>query len=107
VHFSGKVTGTEYQQFLAALHERLHVTGAANLVVELEDFEFYGDLESAGQDMKFGFGEYTHIQRAAFVGDQTWLDWFVRFIGPLTPAKEKHFPAGQFADAFAWASVGA
>ena len=35
VHFSGKVTGQEYQQFLDALAERFGAGGQVNLVVEL------------------------------------------------------------------------
>jgi hypothetical protein len=105
VHFSGKVTGAEYQQFLDALAERLKSGEPASLVVEFTGFEFYGDFEAARMDLKFGFGEYKRIQRAAFVGDQKWIEWFARLIGPFTRAEEKHFPAGQIEAAYAWAST--
>jgi len=61
VHFSGKVTGQEYQQFLDALGERLST------------------------------------------GDQKWIAWFTRFVGPFTRAEEKHFAAGQIDAALRWA----
>ncbi len=64
-------------------------------MIEFADFEFYGDFEAAKKDFKFGFGEYKHIHRVAFVGDQKWIAWFTRFIGPFTRAEEKHFPGGQ------------
>jgi hypothetical protein len=104
VHFSGQVTGEEYGQFLAALGERLKTGDQVSLVVEFAGFEFYGDFEAAWMDLKFGFGEYQRIHRAAFVGDQKWLEWFTRLIGPFTRAEEKQFPAGQIEAAYAWAS---
>ena len=54
VHFSGKVTGAEYQQFLDALGERLKSSEQVNLVVEFSGFDFYGDFEAAKLDLKFG-----------------------------------------------------
>jgi anti-anti-sigma regulatory factor len=57
VHFSGKVSGSEYQQFTDALSERLKAGGKVSLVLELTGFEFYGDLDSAKKDLKLGFGE--------------------------------------------------
>lgn len=72
------------------------------MVLVLTGFEFYGDFEAAKQDFKFGFGEYKRVRRAAFVGDQKWIDWFTRLIGPMTPAEEKHFPEGQIQPACEW-----
>ena len=103
VHFSGKVTGPEYQQFLNALSVCLNASEKVSLVVEFAGFEFYGDFDAAMKDMKFGFGQYKHIHRAAFVGDQKWIAWFTRFVGPFTRAEEKHFPAGQMGAAVGWA----
>jgi SpoIIAA-like len=103
VHFSGKVTGVEIQQFMDALNERLKTGDQINLVAEFAGFEFYDDFEAAKQDFKFGFGEYKHIHRAAFVGDQKWIVWFTRLVGPFTRAEEKQFPANQLEEALNWA----
>jgi hypothetical protein len=103
VHFSGKVTGIEYQQFLDALAERLKTGNKVNLVVELVDFDFYGDFDSVKKDFKFGLGDYKHVHRAALVGDSKWITWFTHLIGPFTRAEEKHFPAEQFEAALHWA----
>lgn len=103
VHFSGKVTGDEYQQFLDALGKRLGTAEKVSLVLVLSGFEFYDDFETAKKDFKFGFGDYKRIHRAAFVGNQKWIEWFARLIGPFTRAEEKHFPEGQIEAAFAWA----
>jgi hypothetical protein len=104
VQFSGKVSGQEYQQFLDALGERLKTGDPISLVIEFAGFEFYGDFAAAGKDFKFGFGDYKHIHRAAFVGDQKWIAWFTRFVGPFTRAEERQFPAGQLETALSWVS---
>jgi nucleoid DNA-binding protein len=102
VHFSKKVIGSEIQQFLDALREGLKTGDQVNLVVEFADFEFYGDFKSAREDFKFAFGDYKRIHRAAFVGDQKWLQWFTHLIGPFTRAEERHFPEGQIETAYTW-----
>lgn len=101
---SGKVTSEEYQQFQEAVNERIKTNHKINLVVLLSNFEFYGDISAARMDLKFAFDEYKHIRRAAFVGDQMWIDWFTRLIGPFTRAEERHFPDGELEAAFDWAS---
>jgi hypothetical protein len=103
VHLSEKVTGSEIQQLMDALDERLKTGNQVNLVVDFAGFKFYDDFEAAKQDFKFGFGDYKHIHRAAFVGDQKWIEWFTRFFGLFTRTEEKHFPEGQFEAAFSWA----
>lgn len=105
VRFSAKLTGQEYQQFLNAIDERLKTNDKVSLVCEFVSFEFYGDLAAAKEDFRFAFGTYKHIHRAAFVGDQKWIEWFTRLIGPFTRAEEKHFLAGQLEAAIQWASA--
>jgi hypothetical protein len=105
VRFSGNVTGEEYQMFLDAVSERLKTREKINLVIELRDLDFYGDLDAAQKDMKFGFGEYKHVRRAAFVGDQKWLKWFTKLMSPFTKTEEKQFPESQLAEACNWASA--
>jgi len=103
VRFSGKVNGQEYQQFLDAIGYRLKNKDKVSLVCELVDFEFYGDFESAKKDFVFGFGDYKRIYRVAFVGDQRWLEWFARLIGPFTKVEEKYFSQYQYKNAVEWA----
>ena len=103
VHLSGKVNGQEYQQFLDAVNDKRTTAEEVSLVLELTGFEFYEDFEAAKKDFKFGLGDYKRIHRAALVGDQKWIEWFTRLVGPFTRAEEKHFPEGQFEAAFAWA----
>jgi hypothetical protein len=103
VRLSSKVTSQEYQQFLDALEERLKTGGRVSLVIEFANFEFYSDFAAARKDLKFGFGDYKRIHRAAFVGDQKWIEWFTRLVGPFTRAEEKQFPEGELQTAWDWA----
>ena len=102
-HFSGKVSGEDYQHFLTAVDERLKTHGKVNLVVQLTDMEFYSDWDALKKDWQFAFGAYSKVERAAFVGDQKWIAWFVELTNPLTKAEEKHFAAHQLAQACEWA----
>ena len=104
VHFSGKVTGEKYQKFLNAVNDRLATHEKVSLVLELSNFDFYGDFEAARKDFQFGFGDYKKIHRAAFVGDKKWIEWFTRLISPFTRTEEKYFREGQFDEAYAWAN---
>jgi hypothetical protein len=105
VHFSEKPTGQEYQQFVSAVEEQFEPGHEPNLVVDLTGVKGYGDFEAFRKDVKFGAGEYRHIHRAALVGDQKWIDWYMRILAPFTPAEEKHFAEGKVQDAVVWASA--
>jgi anti-anti-sigma regulatory factor len=52
VHFSGKITGEEYRQFLSAVDERLKDGEKIGLVLVLTGFEFYDDLSTARKESK-------------------------------------------------------
>jgi hypothetical protein len=105
VRLSGKITGEEYQQFLDAVYERLEANETTNLVLVLNDFELHADFAAMKKDVKFGFGDYGRVRRAAFVGDQKWLELFTRFVGPFTHAEEMHFLTDQLEAAVNWANA--
>jgi hypothetical protein len=99
VHFSGKVTGDKYQKFLNVVNDRLSTYENVSLVLELSDFEFHGDFETAKKDS----GDYKKLHRAAFVANKKWLEWLNKLVGPFTRTEEKHFSENQFEEAYAWA----
>lgn len=104
-HFSGKITGDEYQKFVDAVEERLKAGNEVDLVVDLTGVEFYGDFSAVKKDVKFTTGDYKKIRKTAMVGDQKWINWYTKTLGHLTPTEEKHFPAGQAQQAIDWASA--
>ncbi len=102
-HFSGKVMGEDYQQFVDAIDERMKAGDELNLVVDLTGAEFYGDFSAFKKDVKFTTHEYKKIRKAALVGDQKWIDWYTHTLGHLTPTEEIHFPVGKTQEAIDWA----
>jgi hypothetical protein len=101
-HFGGKVSGQEYQQFLDAVEERLKGTEPVSLVLVMTGLEFYGDFDAAKKDWKFTRGEYNKVRKSALVGDQKWIDWYLKMARHPT-TEEKHFAEGQTQAAIDWA----
>jgi SpoIIAA-like len=106
VRFSDKVSGKEYQSFLEVVDSRLRDHEKINLVVDLPEFTFYGDFEAFKEDWHFGTHEYHQIRRVAFIGDQKWIDVFVKLVEPFSRAEDKRFPSGQIEVACTWACSG-
>lgn len=102
-HAGGRVSGEEYKPLLDAVDERLKERDKINMVAELEESIFYGDLEAFKDDYHFGTHEYRSINRMAFVGDAKWVELFVKVAQPFTKAEEKLFPSGSLDEAIAWA----
>lgn len=103
VRFGGMIKGDEYKVFLDAVDTRLANVERINLVADLSELEFYGDLKSMEEDFRFGVKEYRKVHKAAFVGDHKWVDLFIKLTEPLYHVEEKRFPAGELDTAFAWA----
>ncbi|MBN2169198.1 MAG: STAS/SEC14 domain-containing protein [Actinobacteria bacterium] len=98
--------GDEYKLLLDAVDDRLKMHDKINMVAELDEFTFYGDLESFREDFHFGTHEYRHLGRCAFVGNAEWMKLFVKFTEHLVRADEKMFPTGSLDEAIAWACSG-
>jgi hypothetical protein len=103
VRFSGKLHGAEYQELIDKVESVIQAHGSADIVLMMQDLEF-PEWEAVKTDTHFGFKDYRHVRRAAYVGDQKWADWFVKLIGPFTRAEERLFPPGQLNEAVQWAS---
>ncbi|MBU1942999.1 MAG: STAS/SEC14 domain-containing protein [Actinobacteria bacterium] len=106
VRFGGKVTGDEYKVFLDAIDDRLKESEKVDMVAELTEFTFYGDLEAFKEDAHFGTHEYRKVGRAAFVGDSKWIKVFIELSRPFYKAEEKQFASGALDEAVAWACQG-
>ena len=100
---SGKLRGTEYKELIGKVEGLIQAHGFADLVLVLQDLEF-PEWEAIKADMHFGFKDYRHVRRAAYVGDQKGADWFVTLIGPFTHAAERSFASEQLSEAIQWAS---
>jgi hypothetical protein len=105
VRFGGKVKGDEYKAFLDAVDERLKNAETIDMVADISEFEFYGDMKAAEEDFRFGTREYRKVRRAALVGDQRWIDLVLKLMGPFYKAEEKHFASGDLDAAVTWATA--
>ncbi len=103
VKMSGKLGGAEYRELIGKIESAVKAQGSVNLVYEMQALEF-PEWDAVKADMHFGVKDYRHIRRAAFVGDEKWLEWFVKLAGPFTRAKEKSFHADQLDKAVQWAN---
>ncbi len=103
VEFSGNPTGKEVQQFVDEVKNCMEQTPDLNLVFVFDNVEGYGDTSAYVKDEKFTLGLYKKIHKAALVGDEKWITWWVDTIGPHTPAEEMRVPAGQLQAAVEWA----
>ena len=101
--FSGKITGEEYKKFIDAVDSRLENRDSISMVTDLSDFNSFADADAFKEDWHFGVHEYWKMDRVAFVGDQKWIDLFVKVIGVFSKAADRAFPAGSLDEAYTWA----
>ena len=101
---SGKATAADYEELLPKLDEAIKAHGKINMVVVLEDFDGWAELDAAKADFKFGTTEYRHVERCAFVSDKRWHRWVVKLMDPFTRrTDEEFFEPSQLQEAWAWA----
>lgn len=104
VRLEGMITGDEYRVFLDAVTSRLEGNKTIDVVADLSEIKFYGDFEAFREDLHFGTHEFRKVRRAAFVGDQKWIDVLLKLMSHFYRAEDRHFPKGQLEEAVAWAS---
>jgi hypothetical protein len=105
---SGKAVTADYEMLLPRLDKAIKAHGKINMVVVLEDFDGWGELDAAKADFRFGTDEYRDVERCAFVSDKKWHKWMVKIMDPFTRhTDEAFFELSQLQDAWDWASGGA
>jgi hypothetical protein len=103
VKISGKLGGAEYKEMISRLESVIEANDTANLIMVIQDMEF-PEWEAVKADAHFGFKDYRNIRRAAFVGDQKWVEWSIKLITPFTRTEERTFRTKQLNEAVQWAS---
>lgn len=100
---SGKVTAEDYDAILPKLDEAISEHGKINLLILMDDFKGYGDLEAAKDDFEFGTHQYRQVEKAAFVGEKKWMEWMVKIMDPFTRrTDERFFVLDQLDEAWQW-----
>ncbi|MER2996138.1 STAS/SEC14 domain-containing protein [Pontibacter populi] len=98
---SGHVDKNDYDIMLPILEEKIKQYGKINVYAEMQDVEDF-TLKALWEDLKFDFRHSADFSKAAFVGEQKWLDWLTIAASPFTPAKVKHFTLDQRQQALDW-----
>ena len=100
---SGKVTAEDYDVLLPKLDEAISAHGKINLLILMDGFKGYGDLEAAKDDFEFGTHQYRQVEKAAFVGEKKWMEWMVKIMDPFTRrTDERFFELDQLDEAWQW-----
>lgn len=100
---SGKAQKEDYEMLLPELEKAISTYGTINLLVLLEDFDGWENLEAAKMDFKFGSHQYRQVERCAFVSEKNWHSWMVKIMDPFTRrTEEKFFELEQLSEAWDW-----
>jgi hypothetical protein len=101
---SGKAVASDYEMLLPKLDAAIEAHGTISLVVVLDDFDGWGELDAAKADFEFGTTQYRDVERCAFVSDKKWHRWMVRIMDPFTRrTEEAYFELSHLQDAWDWA----
>ena len=100
---SGKLSAEDYDVFLPKLDEAIRDHGKINLLLVIDHFDGYADIEVAKTDFEFGKHQYHQVERAAFVGDEKWQKWMVKAMDPFTRrTDERFFDLEELDEAWSW-----
>ncbi len=97
----GKLLGAEYRELIGKIETIIQKHGHADVALMMEELEF-PEWDALKADAHFGVTNYRNVRRAALIGDEKWMEWFVKLISLFTRAEERFFPAGKFDEAVQW-----
>lgn len=104
-HFSGQLSGDDYDQCIAGIEARLHEYRRIGIFTDLGGMTGLS-AEAMAKDLRYAvqkLGEYSRFARAAVVTDKQWLGRISEFAGHLLPATEvRAFEPAEAAQALAW-----
>ncbi|MDX1437422.1 MAG: STAS/SEC14 domain-containing protein [Anaerolineales bacterium] len=100
---AGKVSSEDYTVLLERIDKAISENEKINLLVLVEDFDGWDDLEAAKADYRFGREQYRHVERCAFVSDKNWHKWAIKVLDPFTRrTDEKFFEPEELDEAWQW-----
>ncbi|RPE81884.1 STAS/SEC14 domain-containing protein [Vulcaniibacterium tengchongense] len=106
-HFTGTLTGADYDRCIAELEARLGGYRRIGLYVDLTGFTGL-TAEALGKDLRYAlgkFGEYHRFARGAVITEREWMARVSEFAGVFFPGTEiRAFAPGERAEAMAWAA---
>lgn len=77
------------------------IEGKARLLLELEGLV---GLTPAGfwEELRLSLRHLRTIERAAIVGDQRWLKWWVKSLARVSPTQTRHYTLSEKEQALQW-----
>lgn len=96
-----KLHDEDYDKFVPFVDEKIKELGKVRLYFEMKDFEGWTP-KAMWRDVKFGFKDKEHIEKAAMVGDKKWEKWLTELMKPFTKADIKFFRTEERETAKKW-----
>ena len=106
VRVSGTITGDDYERFRPVLDERVREFGTVRLLIHMDDFHGWGDLDALWEDAKLDAAHYADVERLAMVGEERWQDWVTRLTDLFAPGDVRYFDEDDLAASWAWIREG-
>lgn len=107
VRVSGAIAGDDYERFRPIVDEKVRQHGKVRLLIHMDAFGGWGDLDAAWEDLKLDAVHYGDVERLAMVGEERWQDWTAQLTDLLAPGDVRYFDEADLDGAWAWVREGA
>jgi hypothetical protein len=107
IRVSGSITGDDYERFRPILDARAEQHGSVRLLIHMDGFDGWGDLDALWEDLKLDVDHYDDVERMAVVGEERWQDWMTRLTDLVAPGDVRYFEDAALDEAWAWVRRGA
>ena len=101
VHVTGKLSRSDYQQFVPEIERFVAVVGKVSLLVIMHDFHGW-DAGGLWEDIKFDLKHYSHLEKIALVGETHWQSMMSTVCKPFTRGEVRYFDEQHSQEAREW-----
>jgi hypothetical protein len=100
----GKLQAQDYDSLQPILENAFKAHGTINLVLEIEEFEGYKDIDAILKDVEMRINKFGQFSRVAIVSDEGWQEIATKLLAPLALKTDLEFFATEKRDeAWTWA----
>jgi universal stress protein A len=97
----GKLSHSEYLDFLPMLDELIRSDGTLSLLFELDNFHGW-EWAAAREDYRYGMNKQMHFEKVAIVGEATWQKWMTMLANPFVSSEIRYFDRASIHEAWEW-----
>jgi len=101
VHVSGKLTKSDYEQFVPSFERFVQQHGKLRVLFDMTGFHGW-EAGALWEDIKFDVKHFGDIERLAMIGETKWEQGMAAFCKPFTKATIRYFHHTDAAEARAW-----